>query len=189
MSNYFRFKELWPSGNFCYKSRKEYLDIFELTPASTERFLHWMWICSLEPSVLWLKHHLCLVRRCKTLDPGSLSRPPLQIQCQSWNSWSSWPANCTSARSRCRRRQPWGPGRPSWRQQEATVEGLKREALSLKAWVFGILESTSANWGGFNQWGLVFITIYMYIYMYIYIWRFPKIGIPPNHPFERDFPW
>ena len=27
----------------------------------------------------------------------------------------------------------------------------------------------------------------IYIYIYVYTWRFPKIGVPPNHPFDRIF--
>ena len=32
---------------------------------------------------------------------------------------------------------------------------------------------------------ILYVYIYMYIYIcvYIYIWRFPKMRVPPNHPF------
>ena len=40
---------------------------------------------------------------------------------------------------------------------------------------------------------IICIYIYIYIicihiYIYIYIWRFPEIGVPPNHPFQWYFP-
>jgi hypothetical protein len=30
--------------------------------------------------------------------------------------------------------------------------------------------------------------IYRYRYIYIYGWWFPKMGVPPHHPFALDFP-
>ena len=35
--------------------------------------------------------------------------------------------------------------------------------------------------------GEVSINEGLYLYIYVYTWRFPKIGVPPNHPFDRIF--
>ena len=40
----------------------------------------------------------------------------------------------------------------------------------------------------FNNRFIGIIIVQLYIYDNIYIWRFPEIGVPPNHPSIDGFP-
>ena len=41
---------------------------------------------------------------------------------------------------------------------------------------------------GFGVWGTLCSNKSMVFYFFLMIWRFPKIVVPPNHPFEWTFP-